>query len=208
MKKRRTAQSAFLNLRVVLPVLVCATACSIVAGTLLAFFRSEAPSTVSDRALTFAERVAYQQAIEEVYWHHRIWPRSRGERSDPKPSLDAVMSQAHWKKSRRLPSQIASAGRLLARPIAPSSCKPRWIGWQGTQNSRMSCANCFRPWERSLCYCGVLGEAGADWLVARTSRVRASRGIPSNVAGLQLLLLVLHFPRYRTQPEDALTIRG
>ena len=44
------------------------------------------------RTLTFAERVAYQRAIEDVYWRHRIWPRS--ERPDPKPSLDAVMSQA------------------------------------------------------------------------------------------------------------------
>jgi hypothetical protein len=39
--------------------------------------------------LTFADRVAYQRAIEEVYWHHRIWPK---ERRDPKPLLDAVMS--------------------------------------------------------------------------------------------------------------------
>ena len=33
----------------------------------------------------------YQRAIEEVYWRHRIWPK---ERPDPKPLLDAVMSQA------------------------------------------------------------------------------------------------------------------
>lgn len=43
------------------------------------------------KALTFAERVAYQRAIEEVYWRHRIWPK---ERSDSKPGLNAVMSQA------------------------------------------------------------------------------------------------------------------
>jgi hypothetical protein len=43
------------------------------------------------RQLAFKDRVAYQRAIEEVYWRHRIWPK---ERSDPKPSLDAVMSQA------------------------------------------------------------------------------------------------------------------
>jgi N-acetylneuraminic acid mutarotase len=43
------------------------------------------------RALTFLERVAYQRAIEDVYWRHRIWPK---ENSNPKPSLDAVMSQA------------------------------------------------------------------------------------------------------------------
>src|SRR5207302_1032142 len=48
-----------------------------------------------DRTLTFAERVAYQYAIEEVYWRHRIWPKQR---PDPKPSLDAVMSQAQLEK--------------------------------------------------------------------------------------------------------------
>src|SRR5438045_2606728 len=48
--------------------------------------------------LTFSERVAYQRAIEEVYWRHRIWPRGGGESSDPKPLLDAVMSQAQLEK--------------------------------------------------------------------------------------------------------------
>jgi N-acetylneuraminic acid mutarotase len=38
--------------------------------------------------LTFADRVEYQRAIEEVYWGHRIWPK---ERPDPKPSLDEIM---------------------------------------------------------------------------------------------------------------------
>src|SRR5437899_6766205 len=53
---------------------------------------SMATSTLGrSRTLSFAERVAYQRAIEGVYWRHRIWPR---ERPDPKPSLDAVMSQA------------------------------------------------------------------------------------------------------------------
>src|SRR5262249_41588675 len=47
------------------------------------------------RALTFEERVAYQRVIEEVYWRHRIWPK---ERRDPKPSLEAVMSQAQLEK--------------------------------------------------------------------------------------------------------------
>src|SRR5438876_11836942 len=45
------------------------------------------------RALTFAERAAYQHAIEEVYWRHRIWPRSGGENTEPKPPLDAIVSQ-------------------------------------------------------------------------------------------------------------------
>jgi N-acetylneuraminic acid mutarotase len=50
------------------------------------------------RTLTFAERVAYQRAIEGVYWQHRIWPRNRGERPDPKPALDTMMSQAQLEK--------------------------------------------------------------------------------------------------------------
>ena len=48
-----------------------------------------APS--QSRQLFFEDRVASQRAIEEVYWRHRIWPK---ERPDPKPPLDAVMSQA------------------------------------------------------------------------------------------------------------------
>ncbi len=71
------------------------------AGTLLAFFRAEAPSTASHPAvagLTFTERVAYQRAIEDVYWRHRIWPKQR---PDPKPSLNAVMSQMQLERKVR-----------------------------------------------------------------------------------------------------------
>jgi hypothetical protein len=45
--------------------------------------------------LSFADRVAYQRAIEDVYWRHRIWPDTN---PGPKPSLDAVMSQAQIEK--------------------------------------------------------------------------------------------------------------
>ena len=51
-----------------------------------------------NRSLSFADRVAYQRAFEDVYWRHRIWPRNRGERPDPKPSLDAMISQAQLEK--------------------------------------------------------------------------------------------------------------
>src|SRR5882724_12357919 len=54
-----------------------------------------APATGRNPTLTFAERVVYQRIIEDVYWRHRIWPT---ERPDPKPSLDAVMSQAQLEK--------------------------------------------------------------------------------------------------------------
>src|SRR2546430_460086 len=54
--------------------------------------RSVAASAIrAGRTLTFADRVAYQRAIEEVYWQHRIWPKAN---ASPKPPLDKVMSQA------------------------------------------------------------------------------------------------------------------
>ena len=47
------------------------------------------------RSLSFADRVAYQSAIEDVYWRHRIWPDTN---PGPKPPLDEVMSQAQIEK--------------------------------------------------------------------------------------------------------------
>src|SRR6266581_13785 len=67
----------------------------LLAGTVMAFFGPQAPTKVLPRTLTFAERVAYQRAIEEIYWGHRIWPK---ENPNLKPSLDAVMSQAQLEK--------------------------------------------------------------------------------------------------------------
>ena len=55
-------------------------------------------SSSSARTLSFAERVSYQRAIEEVYWRHRIWPK---ERPDTKPALEAVMSKAQLEKKVR-----------------------------------------------------------------------------------------------------------
>ena len=72
-------------------LLVCGVGCCLLTGTLLAVLYPGSPTKPSRRILTFSERVAYQRAIEEVYWRHRIWPK---ERPDSKPSLDAVMSQA------------------------------------------------------------------------------------------------------------------
>ena len=47
--------------------------------------REKAPA----RTLTFEERVAYQYAIEEVYWRHRIWPKDN---PNPKPPIDAIVA--------------------------------------------------------------------------------------------------------------------
>src|SRR6266481_2981059 len=54
--------------------------------------RSVAASAIrANRTLTFADRIAYQRAIDEVYWQHRIWPKAN---ASPKPPLPKVMSQA------------------------------------------------------------------------------------------------------------------
>jgi hypothetical protein len=83
----------------------------------LAFSRAAAPTGVG-RALTFAERVGYQHAIEEIYWRHRIWPK---ENLMPKPSLDVVISQAQLEK--RVENYLRKS-RLVAdhrgRPITAS----------------------------------------------------------------------------------------
>src|SRR5437588_8394618 len=100
-----------------LAFLLCAAACSIVTGTLLAFFGPEAPSNLSQRTLTFAERVAYQRAIEDVYWHHRIWPDTN---PGPKPPLDKVMSQAQIEK--KVEDYLRNSQALedyWLRPITP-----------------------------------------------------------------------------------------
>src|SRR5205809_4381307 len=101
-KKSATSEGGFLSSRLLVAVVLCgAVGCLVVAGTSratggkAASLHSEAPANASERALSFAERVAYQRAIEDVYWRHRIWPK---ENPDPKPSLDAVMSQAQLEK--------------------------------------------------------------------------------------------------------------
>src|SRR6266516_3753259 len=53
-------------------------------------------STQTPRTLSFADRVAYQRAIEEVYWRHRIWPKAN---AGPKPPLDGVMSHEAIEKN-------------------------------------------------------------------------------------------------------------
>src|SRR6202047_15982 len=61
----------------------------------LTFLRTAVKPVHQRTTPTFTDRVAYQRAIEEVYWRHRIWPK---ERPDPKPSLDEVMPPAQLEK--------------------------------------------------------------------------------------------------------------
>src|SRR5438309_9404029 len=101
-KESTTSQSGFFGPRLLIALLLCTgVACLLVAGTSparagkLAFSRHEATAKAPQRTLTFAERVSYQRAMEGVYWRHRIWPK---ENPYPKPSLDAVMTQAQLEK--------------------------------------------------------------------------------------------------------------
>src|SRR5882762_6235955 len=118
MNRKHTAQSAFFNLRILITLLLCAiAACSLVSRPLLAFFRTDAPTIDSQRPLTFVDRVAYQRAIEEVYWRHRIWPKTN---AGPKPSLDKVMSQAQIEK--KVQDYLRNSQALedyWQRPITP-----------------------------------------------------------------------------------------
>jgi N-acetylneuraminic acid mutarotase len=70
-----------------------------------------------NRTLTFADRVAYQRAIEEVYWQHRIWPKTN---VGPKPPLDKVMSRAQIEK--KVEDYLRNSQALedyWQRPITP-----------------------------------------------------------------------------------------
>src|SRR5438128_3699799 len=75
------------------------------------------PSKQTQRTLTFADRVAYQCAIEDVYWRHRIWPK---EQSGPKPPLEKIMSQAQIEQ--RVEDYLCNSELLeqyWQRPITP-----------------------------------------------------------------------------------------
>src|SRR5881396_4001056 len=89
----------------------------LLAGTLIiAVFRPEAKAKAAHRTLSFADRVAYQRAIEEVYWQHRIWPTANG----TKPSLDEVMSRAQIEK--KVEDYLRNSQALedyWQRPITP-----------------------------------------------------------------------------------------
>src|SRR5712672_861744 len=97
MSKESALCPAFGTARRIVTLAICGVACSILIPIVSGLGLSPAisPSKPSKRILSFAERVSYQRVIEDVYWRHRIWPK---ENPNPKPSLDAVMSQAQLEK--------------------------------------------------------------------------------------------------------------
>src|ERR1700748_1911508 len=106
MKRQRTARSApgrrdldeggFFNLRTSVEILLCAlVGCSVLTATLLGFLDPQASFKVSERTLSFAERVTDHRALEDVYWRHRIWTQQP---ANPKPPLDSVMPRTQLEK--------------------------------------------------------------------------------------------------------------
>src|SRR6266705_3205790 len=78
---------------------------------------SATSSKQTQRTLSFADRVAYQRAIEDVYWRHRIWPK---EQSGPKPPLEKMMSHAQIEK--KVEDYLRNSQALedyWQRPITP-----------------------------------------------------------------------------------------
>ena len=90
--KAQIARSAFYLLLV---LGICAIPFALAKRSFDGRTTSATSSKQTERTLSFADRVAYQRAIEKVYWRHRIWPK---ENSKPQPPLDKVMSQAEIEK--------------------------------------------------------------------------------------------------------------
>ena len=61
----------------------------ILVAILLALWIPATSHAESLYVLSFGERLACQERLEEVYWQHRIWPETN---SGPKPSLTEVLS--------------------------------------------------------------------------------------------------------------------
>ncbi len=158
----------------------------------LALFRSEAPAKVSHSGLTFEQRVAYQLGIEEVYWRHRIWPK---ERPDPKPSLDAVMSQAQIE--RKVEDYLCKS-QLVARhrgwPITGSELQaemermashtlhPRVLLelFQALDNDPFAIAECLaRPLVAERLCSELSGQGGVEAFVPNANTVAAATAFTS-----------------------------
>ena len=96
---------------------ICAIPLALAQRTFDARTASATSPKQSQRTLTFLDRVAYQRAIEDVYWRHRIWPK---ENAKPKPSLDKVMSAAQIEKKVEDYLRDSQALEVYSqRPIAP-----------------------------------------------------------------------------------------
>jgi len=105
---------------------------------------SAASVTRRNRTLAFADRVAYQRAIEEVYWRHRIWPEAN---PGPKPPLDKVMSQAEIEK--KVEDYLRNSQALedyWQRPITPDQLQAEMERIASHTNSPECCGKSSPRW--------------------------------------------------------------
>jgi N-acetylneuraminic acid mutarotase len=89
----------------------------LVLSVLAGFLTPATQNSAKVRSLSFADRIAYQRVIEDVYWRHRIWPK---ENAKPKPSLDEVMSAEQIEK--KVEDYLRDSQALETywqKPIAP-----------------------------------------------------------------------------------------
>jgi hypothetical protein len=83
----------------------------------LASLRTAAKPAQQRTALTLADRVAYQRAIEEVYWQQRIWPKANAGVKSP---LNKVMPRTEIEK--KVEDYLRNSQALSdywQRPITP-----------------------------------------------------------------------------------------
>ena len=101
-------------------------------------------ATSQSRTLSFADRVAYQYAIEEVYWRHRIWPR---ENSQPKPALDEAISPAQIEqKVRDYLRNSQALEDYWHQPLSPEQLQAEMERRRRTPNNPRCCMNCLQHW--------------------------------------------------------------
>ena len=188
MQKKSCSRSALSNARGLGALVLFAVAgCLVASGTSLPFLRSEIQGIVSHRVLAFAERVAYQRAIEQVYWQHRIWPKENPQR---KPPLDAIVSQAqleqkveeYFRKSQFVADQRGSpisASELQAQmeQMASHTLHPRVLLelFQALGNDPFVIAECLaRPLVAERLASELTGQGGVEALVPNSKMLTAA----------------------------------
>ena len=141
MQKKSTSRSAFFNLRALIGLLLCAATAYFILIPIrsgLAFPRTRLRTLRKERS-----RSKNACRINELSKTCTgVIASGQRERPDPKPSLDAVMSQAQLEK--KVEDYLRNSQALedyWQRPITLSSCKLRWIAWHSTPDSQKCCRN-------------------------------------------------------------------
>src|SRR3954470_9698864 len=69
-------------------------------------------------SMDIGSRTAYQKAVEEVYWQHRVWPEQN---SGTKPSLDSLISSSELQDKAENGLRLSNALETLwHQPISGS----------------------------------------------------------------------------------------